>query len=59
MSTLKNKRIRKYIRNCSACKGEHSIDLEKVEVHLKLEGDIVTHVGVCSKTKKVIYIIQN
>ena len=50
-----SKKTTKYIRNCSACGGEHRIEVETVEVDLKLDDKPVTHVGVCPTSKKVIF----
>jgi len=59
MSLETLEKTRKYLRNCSACGGEHNIEFEKVTLDLKLEGDSVTYVGVCPKEKRVIFIVKS
>ena len=47
------------IKNCSACGQDHEVTTEEIIDHeLFLDGDRVTHVGICPNTTKVLFIVE-
>jgi len=52
-------RVKRSVNRCSACGGDHDhLSVEVLKLDLKLEGDQVTHVGVCPNTNSVLFFLE-